>query len=201
MESLTRHIIASLMQGGCPTIPSTIGKTLERHAARDADAPAIVCPSLTLLTFGALQQQVSNMAAQLQAAGIGPWSRVGVAMPRGPEAALISVAVCSMAVVLPLNPNLAPGDLQGELEKIRLDALIVPGWTKVPGWAQGSANNFGLFKLAQAVLSFDDIVLTDVRPVTRPQPVVPIEPKSVAVIFRTSGTTGAAKRVPVTHET
>ena len=51
------------------------------------------------------------------------------------------------------------------------------------------------------MLSFDDIVLTDVRPVTRPQPVVPIEPKSVAVIFRTSGTTGAAKRVPVTHET
>jgi acyl-CoA synthetase (AMP-forming)/AMP-acid ligase II/thioesterase domain-containing protein/acyl carrier protein len=186
--------------GVCPTLPLTIGEALARHAARDAGAPAIVCPGWAPLTFGGLQQQVSKIAAQLQKAGIGPWSRVGVAMPRGPEAALISVAVCSTAVVLPLNPNLAPGDLQAELEKIRLDALIVPGWTKVPGWAQGSANNFGLFKVAQAVSSFDDIVLTEVRPVPRPQPVVPIEAKSVAAIFRTSGTTGAAKRVPVTHE-
>jgi len=178
----------------------TIGEALRRHAERDAAAAAIICPGLARLTFGALHDQVNRLSAQLQAAGIGPWSRVGVALPRGPEAALISVAVCSIAVVLPLNPNLAPGDLQAELEKIRLDALIVPGWIKVPAWTQGASSNFGLFTVTQAASSFDDIVLAEVRPVTRPQPAVPIGPKSVAAIFRTSGTTGAAKRVPVTHE-
>src|SRR5439155_17647215 len=182
------------------TIPSTIGEALRRHAARDASAVAIICPGFAPLTFGALQEQISRISAQLQAAGIGPWSRVGLALPRGPEAALISIAICSTAVVLPLNPNLAPGDLQAELEKIRLDALIVPGWTKVPAWAQGPDSNFGLFQVAQASSSFGDIVLTQVRPVTHPQPAVPVGAKSVAAIFRTSGTTGAAKRVPVTHE-
>src|SRR5215831_16044587 len=123
--------------GGGATVPSTIGEVLQRHAARNAGATAIVCPGLVPLTFGALQDQIGRIAARLQAAGIGPWSRVGVALPRGPEAALLSVAVCSTAVVLPINPNLAPGDLQAELEKIRVNALIVPGWSKVPAWAQG----------------------------------------------------------------
>ena len=186
--------------GGGSTVPSTIGEALQRHATRDAGAAAIVCPGLTPLTFGALHDQIGRIAAQLQAAGVGPWSRVGVALPRGPEAALLSVAVCSTAVVLPINPNLAPGDLQAELDKLRLNALIVPGWTRVPAWAQGPGRSFGLFTVTQASSSFDDIVLTEVRPVTQPQPIVPIEAKSVAAIFRTSGTTGSAKRVPVTHE-
>ena len=140
--------------GGGSAIPSTIGEALQRHATRDAGAAAIVCPGLSALTFGALQAQVDRISAQLQAAGIGPWSRVGVALPRGPEAALISVAVCSTAVVLPINPNLAPGDLQAELE--------------LPAWAQGPGSNFGLFTVTQASSSFDDIVLTQVRPVTQP---------------------------------
>jgi acyl-CoA synthetase (AMP-forming)/AMP-acid ligase II/thioesterase domain-containing protein len=186
--------------GGGSIGPSTIGEVLQRHAARDASGTAIICPGLAPLTFGALHAQVRRLSAQLQAAGIGPWSRVGVALPRGPEAALISVAVCSAAVVLPINPNLAPGDLRAELEKIRLNALIVPGWFRVPAWAQGPGSTFGLFTVSQASASFDDIVLAEVRPVTQPQPTVPVEVKSVAAIFRTSGTTGAAKRVPVTHE-
>ena len=186
--------------GGSSTVPSTIGDVLERHAARDAGATAIICPGLAPLTFGALRDQMGRISAQLQAAGVGPWSRVGVALPRGPEAALLSVAVCSTAVVLPINPNLAPGDLQAELDKLRLNALIVPGWSRVPVWSQGPARTFGLFTVSQASSSFDDIVLTEVRPVTQPQPIVAIEAKSVAAIFRTSGTTGSAKRVPITHE-
>jgi oxalate---CoA ligase len=181
-------------------MPSTIGEVLERHATRDADAPAFVCPGMAPLTFGGLQQQIRRISTQLQAAGIGPWSRVGIALPRGPEAALISVAVCSAAVVLPLNPNLAPDDLRAELENIRLDALIVPGWTKIPAWANAPNSNFGLFQVTQGKASFDDIGLAQVRPVTHPQPTVPLGAKAVAAIFRTSGTTGAAKRVPITHE-
>src|SRR5262245_18379216 len=184
----------------CLTMPSTIGEALERHATRDPGATAIICPGLVPLTFGALHDLVCRISAQLQSAGIGPWSRVGVALPRGPEAALISVAVCSTAVLLPLNPNLPPGDLQAELEKVRLNALIVPGWIGVPAWAQEPGGNFGLFTVSQATSSFEDIVLTVRRPIVQPQPAVPVEAKSVAAIFRTSGTTGAAKRVPVTHE-
>jgi acyl-CoA synthetase (AMP-forming)/AMP-acid ligase II/thioesterase domain-containing protein/acyl carrier protein len=178
----------------------TIGEALGRHAARDAGAPAIVCPGFAPLTFGSLHNRIRRISAQLESAGIGPWSRVAVALPRGPEAALISIAVCCNAVVLPINPNLAPGDLQAELEKTRVDALIVPGWTKVPAWASAAASSFGLFQVSHATSSFDEIELRQVRPVTRPQPAVPVGTKSVAAIFSTSGTTSAAKRVPITHE-
>jgi acyl-CoA synthetase (AMP-forming)/AMP-acid ligase II/acyl carrier protein len=181
-------------------VPATIGEVLQRHAARDPAATAIVCPGLAPLNFGALNDLMSRISAQLRAAGIGPGSRVGVALPRGPEAALLSVAVSSTATVLPLNPNLAPGDLQAELEKIRLDALIVPGWSKLPPWAQGAGCTFGLFTVSQASSSFADIALTELRPVEHPKPAAPLEAKSVAAIFKTSGTTGSAKRVPITHE-
>ena len=181
-------------------LPQTIGDALGRHAERDGDAPAIICPGLKTLSFGELQQHIRQITEELRAVGIGPSSRLGIALPRGPEAALISVAASCSAVVLPLNPNLTATELSTELEKIRLDALIVPGWTEVPLWANATASNFGLLRVTKAASSFAEVGLNLARPVTNIRPDVPLGTKSVAAIFRTSGTTGTAKRVPVTHE-
>lgn len=181
-------------------ISATIGEAVERHAARDAAAPAIVCPGFPIFTFGALDRQIKTIAAQLRAAGLGPTSRVGIALPRGPEAALLSIAVCAAAIALPINPTLSVEDLKAELEAIQLDALIVPAWSELPPWVTAARGEFGLFEVSRAVGSFDDIGLEQVRPVVRPRVSAPPSAQSLAVIFRTSGTTGAAKRVPVTHE-
>jgi oxalate---CoA ligase len=181
-------------------LSTTIGEALERHAARDAAAPAIVCPGLANLTFGALDRRIKEIGAQLRAAGLGSTSRIGIALPRGPEAALLSLAVCASAIALPINPNLSAEDLSVELETIRLDALIVPAWSDLPAWVTAANSAFGLFKVSRAVGSFDDIALGQLRSVVRVQPAVLPSVPSLAVIFRTSGTTGVAKRVPVTHE-
>ena len=182
-------------------VPSTIGETLARRVAMSPDSPALVCSGLEVLTFGGLGRHIRQIGEQLRAAGIGPASRVGIALPRGPEAALLSIAVCCTATVLPINPTLAPADLKAELEKIRVDALIVPGWAEVPAWASAPNDAFGLFQLAKATTSLDEVGLTQVRPIARrPLKPGPVNAQSVAAIFRTSGTTGLAKRVPVTHE-
>ena len=182
-------------------LPSTIGETLLRHAANDPQSPALVCSGLGVLTFGALAAQIRAIGDQLRRAGIGPDSRVGIALPRCPEAALLSVAVCCWATVLPINPTLAPGELEEELRRIRLDALIVPGWEAVPSWAAGPNPAFGLFQVSRAAASLEEVTLTQVRPIARrPLKVGAVHAQSVCAIFRTSGTTGAAKRVPVTHE-
>ena len=178
---------------------STIGATLAARAGQSPEAPAIVFSGIAPLTFGELGRHLERMGAVLRAAGIGPTSRVAIALPRGPEAAVVSLAVCSTAVMLPINPHFNAADLVVELERGRPDALILPAGVPVPEWA---SKQTGLFEVTRAAASFADIELRPVSPVARRADDVaaPVTPGSVAVIFRTSGTTGTAKRVPVTHE-
>src|SRR5207248_1790889 len=104
------------------------------------------------------------------------------------------------ATLLPINPNLPPAELRAELERLRLHALIVPAGAGLPDWAAAAGEGFGLFKVAKAVSSFEEIVIEQIRPVSRPLPSSVATAQSWAVIFRTSGTTGVPKRVPVTHQ-
>ncbi len=181
-------------------LPSTIGETLSRRAATDPQAPALVCSGLEVMSFGQLVRQIRLIDEQLRLAGIRPDSRVGIALPRGPEAALLSVAICCTATVLPINPTLPPAELEEELRRIRVDALIVPGWEAVPAWAAASNPAVGLFRVSKAATSLDDVVLAQLRPIARrPLRAGSVNAQSVCAIFRTSGTTGTAKRVPVTH--
>ncbi len=82
------------IQARVDPMTSTIAGVLAGHAVRDQAAPAIVSARLGTLSFGGLVRHVRQVGAQLAAAGIGPSSRVGIALQRGPEAALLNVAVC-----------------------------------------------------------------------------------------------------------
>src|SRR5262249_42351648 len=175
------------------------GAPLPGQPARAPEPGAILCPDLGTLSFGDLARHIRRIGEQLAAAGITPQSRVGIALHRGPEAALLSVAICCSSTLVPINPNLASAELQAELERLRLDALVVPGDAALPGWATAAGEGFGLFKTTKATSSFDDIALEQLRPVRRRRPASSIGEESWAVIFRTSGTTGVPKRVPVTH--
>ena len=179
---------------------STIAEVLAGHAARDPDAPAIVSPGLPALSFGDLERQVRRVGGQLRAAGIGSASRVGIALERGPEAALLNVAICANATVLPFNPNLPPAELRQELERVRLDGLVIPDDAAIPDWVDAVAGGFALFTAKKATASFDEVALELVRPLRCPRPSGEVTAQSWAAIFRTSGTTGPSKRVPVTHE-
>ena len=179
---------------------STIADVLEGHAARDAAAPAIVTASLGTLSFGALARHVRQVGAQLAAAGIGPSSRVGIALQRGPEAALLNVAVSANATVVPINPNLPPAELREELKRTRLHALVVPGEASLPSWVDEDESGLALFKATKAASSFEEIALAPVNDVRRAAPSGQVTEQSWAAIFRTSGTTGPSKRVPVTHQ-
>src|ERR1700756_2348244 len=167
--------------------PSTIGDVLVGHAVRDPGAAAVVCPGLGTLTFADLARHVGRIGDQLRLAGIVQTSRVGIALPRGPEAALLSIAVCCSAILLPINPNLAPAELQAELERLRLHALIVPANAELAGWVAAGGEDFGLFKAAQALSSFEEVAIEQVRPVRRSPPASIMTAQSWSVIFRTSG--------------
>ena len=178
----------------------TIGEALAGHAARQPNAPAIVHPGLDTLSFSDLERHIRLIGAQLRSAGLGSGSRVGIALQRGPEAALLNVAICCAATVLPFNPNLPAADLQAELKRVRLDALVLPGDGVIPDWVNAAGDDFALFRVRNAVSSFEDVALEQVRPMRSPKPAGELTAQSWAAIFRTSGTTGPSKRVPVTHE-
>ena len=145
-------------------MPSTIGDVLAGHAARAPDAPAIVDASLGTLSFGDLERHVRQIGAQFHSAGVGPRSRVGIALQRGPEAALLNVAICCTATVLPFNPNLPSAELQEELKRVRPDALVLPVDTAIPDWVTASGDDFSLFRAKKAIWSFEDVALELVRP-------------------------------------
>ena len=184
---------------------STIAEVLSGHATRDAAAPAIVSTGLEVLSFGDLDRHVRRIGTALRDAGVGAASRVGIALPRSPEAALLNVGICANATVVPFNPTLPPAELRAELERVRPDALIVPAGATLPEWANGQGDDFALFRATKAITSFDEIALEPVRPLVSPRPAGQaiagqVTAQSWTAIFKTSGTTGPSKRVPVTHQ-
>ena len=169
-------------------------------AMQRPDAPAIVCPNLEFLSYADLARHIEIIGNQLRAAGIGSNSRIGIALPRGPAAALLSVAACCNGILVPLNPGLPKADLEEELTHLRLDALIVSDSFDLHEWSSLAGEGCALFIVAEATPSrLVDIALQQIRPVGRRRQASPPTPDSWACIFRTSGTTGTFKRVPVTH--
>ena len=178
---------------------STIFEVLEDHARRAPAALAIAASSVNNLTFAHLVRIIQEIGCQLRAAGIGNASRVGVALPRGPEAALVSIAVCCTAILVPLNPTLAAEELQAELEWLRLDALIVLRDSTDSALTDAASRGCGLFTIAPIAGQVPDVTLRQERAVGNAKDQSSMSAASWAALFKTSGTTGASKRVPVTH--
>lgn len=188
------------MMPAIATLGTTIADVLAHHAKRAPGATAILCSRLGPLSFCDLARHIREVEVQLRTAGIGTGSRVGIALPRGPEAALLSIAVCCAATLVPLNAGLPTAELQAELARLRLDALIVPKISVLQEWVAAAGDAFALFKVPQAASSFEEIALDRVRALRPPRQASAVTAQSWAGIFRTSGTTGTFKRVPVTHE-
>ena len=184
----------------CTSAESSIVEVLAGHATRDPNAAAIVCSRVGRVSFGDLVRYIRQVGLQLRVAGIGPTSRVGIALARGPEAAVLSVAVCCTAILVPLDPNVSTDELQAELKSLRLDALIVSGDGALPSWVSAAGEGCGVFTITNSALDSADVALRQVTVVGSARPASASPAHSWAAILRTSGTTGTSKWVPVTHE-
>src|SRR5215831_2667806 len=200
-------------------IPQTLAEAIAQHAVRDPNRPAIVGTQFAPFSFRELDLWIKQTGAQLRTAGIGPHSRVGVILPPGPESTILSLAIASHAISVPLNSNRPESEIEEELARVHLDALVLPSWVESPALAIAQRSSFGLLEASRAAGSLSTVALRQVRetPVSAsaagltvgqralikriaagfaPHPTL----DSIALIFTTSGTTGTAKQVPVTHE-
>ena len=179
----------------------TLAEAISQHAVRDPNRPAIVGTQFAPFSFRELELWIKQIGEQLRAAGIGPHSRVGIMLPPGPEGAVLGVAVACHAISVPLNSNRPETEIEEELARASLDALVLPSWVESPAFAIAQRSSFGLIEASRVAGSLSSVALRQVRET----PVLARRPghsgfDSIALIFTTSGTTGTAKLVPVTHE-
>jgi len=179
----------------------TIGDVIDWHAARNPERPAVVGSNFAQFCYAELNCHIKKISDQLHKAGIGHSSRVGIVLPRGPEAAVLCISIASHAVSVPLNPNLSSSEFEEDLTRFRLDALVWPSWVDLPEWAVAQKRFLNIFIAKKSGRFLSSVVLEQISEVSSPpQEASKLLPHSVALLLKTSGTTGSGKLVPVTHE-
>ncbi|WP_367433591.1 non-ribosomal peptide synthetase [Streptomyces celluloflavus] len=152
-------------------------------AARTPEQVAVALDD-DALTYAELDRSAGRLAAALRARGIGPESRVCVALPRSPRlvAAMLGVLQAGAAYV-PVDPDY-PQDRQSFIARDAGAALVV-------------ADEYGAKAFADDGL--ETLTPEAADEADAPADAVPVRPGNLAYVVYTSGSTGTPKGVMVPH--
>ncbi|MFV2007844.1 MAG: AMP-binding protein, partial [Longimicrobiales bacterium] len=89
------------------------------------DAPALLAPGRSPLTYAGLRAHVDRTVAELNARGIGRNDRVAIVLPNGPEMASAFVSIGAGATTAPLNPSYKEREFDFYLSDLGAKALVV----------------------------------------------------------------------------
>ncbi len=176
----------------------TLRALIARHAQQCAAAPAILAPGRALLSYGALNEQIERSGLLLAGIGLGRGSRIAVSLPDSAETAVTMLTAMSFAACAPLDPHLklqAAGEL---LERLHVDALVIAENSDSPTCAAARAMRLQIVRMCP--LTSEPAGVFSLRSESARASVEPgsPEPDEVALVMRTSGTTGRPKLVPMT---
>ena len=152
---------------------------IEKTAARWPQKPALVEES-TVVTYGELARQVSELAAQIRSLHIDTGSRVGLAFPNGIAYVALTFALWRLNLVVVPVPTECPEE---EIEEIAVAMQLAGILTPKPR--------------TNSVVVAPDCYFTKLTPATPPDN----HGLNLAFIRFTSGTTSARKGVALSHET
>lgn len=159
---------------------------LRCRAALHPDAPALECVTHgETLTYGSLLERVEAEGRALLAAG---GRRIAIVLPNGGEMSATLLAAACAGTALPFNPALTEAEFAAYFGETHVDLLIA-----VPDLSQGAmrvAQSMGL-----PTFSPQELVAAGSQSAPLPVPV----PEATAMVLLTSGSTGRAKRAPLSH--
>jgi acyl-CoA synthetase (AMP-forming)/AMP-acid ligase II/acyl carrier protein len=169
--------------------------TLLKHQASDlGNKIALEFEGSESVSYRELHDHVVNTAGRLAGAGLtkpGQRPRIGIVMPNGLRMATTLLSVTVLGVAVPFNPNYTLVEFESYFRETRIDALIVPKGDR----------NYAI--LAATALGIPVIQVDEngevLAPFIQASPLPLPQPGDVALVLLTSGSTGRAKSVPLTH--
>jgi long-chain acyl-CoA synthetase len=146
------------------------------------------------ITYEALELMSARVAALLRRRGIGIGDRVAVMLPNVPEFAVIYYGVLRIgAVVVPLDPLLKKREIASYVGDCGARLLIA--WHAFAETAEAGTSGTG----ADCFFVVPEEFRRLLRGVAAEHEIVPRSADDTAVIHYTSGTTGRAKGIELTH--
>ena len=176
--------------GEWPTLPELFDITVDRYSSRRAFT-AFEPEELTL-TYAEVQRRVRSAAQYLQSLGIRPGDRVAVTGKNSPEWATAYIAVLyAGGVVVPIDYQLQSKDISGLMGRAGVKAIFVDT-EKYDDFDAPSAG-------AKISLAPDRENYIYNLPLDQLADRTKRDEEDLAAILFTSGTTGSAKGVMLTH--
>ena len=154
----------------------------------DPNAIALLGEDHTSLTGQGVRDAVHRLACGISSRGITGPNRIAIVVKNGPGAALSFLGTAIAAVAAPLNPAYTEAEFRFALSDLPATALLTDG-SSAAALAAASGLRIPTILLAE--------LLSDAAPTTDSAP--RSSPDDIALVLHTSGTTGAPKRVPLTH--
>ena len=178
---------------------STIHALALRHADRLGDKPALVDGGTgRTISYRELAAGIERVAAGLAARGFAAGDVLALCSPNVPEYALAAYgAMAAGGTVTGANPMLTVAELAGQLADAKARVLVtVPPFldTALAAAEKAGVEEVVVFGEGAGATPFRDLVAHDHPPVT-----VTVSDGDLAALPYSSGTTGLAKGVELTH--
>ncbi|WP_460700196.1 amino acid adenylation domain-containing protein, partial [Nocardia thraciensis] len=184
--------------GDRPTLTALLAETV----SATPHAVALVGPDGVALTYTELGRRVNRLARHLVSLGVGPESRVALALRRSTDlvVAMYAVSVAGGAYV-PVDPD-QPAERVGYILKAA-DPAAVLTTSSVAGASFATGDSFVIPANAGIgmVVLLDELDLSDLStaPLADADRVAPLRGSNTAYVIFTSGSTGRPKGVAVPH--
>jgi acyl-CoA synthetase (AMP-forming)/AMP-acid ligase II len=184
-----------------PVVPGlSLPEILQATAAGQAERPAVIdADTGRTLRYGELAEAARRVAAGLAARGLRPGDVFAILLPNSPEWLLACYgAMAAGGVVTGINPLYTPGEIATQLADA--DArfvLTAPPFLPAARAAAESAG--GRARIVVLGSAPDDTIPFTALLAEAGPPLEPADPDALALLPYSSGTTGLAKGVMLTH--
>jgi acyl-CoA synthetase (AMP-forming)/AMP-acid ligase II len=179
-----------------PDTVKTILDALAFWAERTPDAPALIVQGRPPVTYAALWRSAHALATDLQGRGIARDGRIVLLLPDGATLAAALLGTMSAAVAVPLEAMIPVAELASTLRTLRPAAALM-----LAGDVSASRDCCRECGVPVVDLHVDETALPAIERSRRPtSDVAWPRPNDVAVLRRTSGTTGTPKWIARTQE-